>query len=106
MNTFIEEEAAPPTAVRLQSGHRLCRARQTCLSLMHAHDKLTVLKLTVLQRSLIEAPEEGEAAPATAARLQILRLTREEMGFKTVPLLPSLDSADAADLQARHLIRT
>lgn len=101
MNTFIEEEAAPPTAVRLQSGDRRCRARQTCLSLIHAHDKLTVL-----QRSLIEAPEEGEAAPATAARLQTLRLTREEMGFKTVPLLPSLDSADAADLQARRLIRT
>ena len=59
-----------------------------------------------LQRSLIEAPEEEEAGPATVARLQTLRLTREEMGFKTVPLLPSLDSANAADLQARHLIRT
>ena len=58
-----------------------------------------------MQRRLIEAPEEEEAAPATAARLQILRLTREEMGFKTVPLVSGLDSASAADLEALPEVR-
>jgi len=59
-----------------------------------------------VQKSLIEAPEEDEnAAPATTARLQNLRLTREEMGFKTVPLVSGLDSATAADLQAIPEVR-
>ena len=58
-----------------------------------------------VQRRLIEAPEEDEAAPVAAARLQNLRLTREEMGFKTVPLVASLDSATAADLQALPEVR-
>lgn len=59
-----------------------------------------------VQKSLIEAPEEDETtAPATVARLQNLRLTREEMGFKTVPLLSGLDSATAADLQAIPEVR-
>ena len=58
-----------------------------------------------MQRRLIEAPEDDAAAPATAAMLQILRLTREEMGFKTVPLVSGLDSASAADLRALPEVR-
>ena len=40
-----------------------------------------------------------------AARLKNLRLTREEMGFKTVPLVSGLDSASAADLRALPEVR-
>ena len=58
------------------------------------------------QRRLIEAPEEDEdSAPATTANLQNLRLTREEMGFKTVPLVSGLDAATVADLQALPEVR-
>ena len=54
----------------------------------------------------MEEPEEDEdAAPATAANLQTLRLTREEMGFKTVPLVSGLEAATAADLQALPEVR-
>ena len=60
----------------------------------------------LLQRRLIEAPEEDEdSGPATSAKLQTLRLTREEMGFKTVPLVSGLDAATAADLQALPEVR-
>ncbi len=60
----------------------------------------------MLQRRLVEAPEEDEdAAPATAANLQTLRLTREEMGFKTVPLVSGLEAATVADLQALPEVR-
>ena len=58
------------------------------------------------QRRLIEAPKEDEnAAPATTANLQNLRLTREEMSFKTVPLISGLHSATVADLQALPEVR-
>lgn len=59
----------------------------------------------LLQRRLIEAPEEDESGPATSAKLQTLRLTREEMGFKTIPLVPGLNAATAADLQALPEVR-
>ena len=60
----------------------------------------------VCRGGLIEASEEDEdAAPATAANLQTLRLTREEMGFKTVPLVSGLEAATVADLQALPEVR-
>lgn len=51
-------------------------------------------------------PEEDAAAgPVSSARLQNLRLTREEMGFKTVPLVPGLGSSSAADLADLPVVR-
>ena len=48
-------------------------------------------------------PQDGAAA--TSARLEIMRLTREEMAFQPVPLLPGLLQLSAAMLQAAPRLR-
>ncbi len=64
------------------------------------------MKLNVAQRK-VRAPKE-EAAPEAArsgARLEVMRLTREEMAFQPVPLLPNLPRLSAAALAAAPRLR-
>ncbi len=54
-----------------------------------------------MQRTLTDAPAEEEfpdQAQGPLAKLEILRLTREEMAFQPVPLLSSLTNLTAAAL--------
>ena len=60
-----------------------------------------------LQRSLSNEPEAKEASNQKKVKLQILRMTREEMAFRAVPLMTGgLGSLTAAALDAIPLVRT
>lgn len=58
------------------------------------------------QRTVM-APKEEAAAERTpsGARLEVMRLTREEMAFQPVPLLPNLPRLSAAALAAAPRLR-
>ena len=60
---------------------------------MHTLPQLTLIPGSLAQRSLLEEAAVAEVEEKSMAQLLILRLNREELGFRPVPLVGNLADA-------------